>query len=756
MARARRSGRLSGARTKYTDDPFELAGISGESGSEDQEKRSASKGERRAARDDSSDEDFAESGDDVENYEDEEDDDNTEADVGTSPPGTEVFDEDEEMIDGDERPVRKVVSARNFRSKKRKPDGAVDVRPEDTHSRGIWNATEHVGKSTHIKLVFGTDDRDRLAMAYARDRWFRGIDSGFPTRTSLDEAQTMSSYGYGPTFGIHPDDAEREATTGWDWYYQEDIGGRFRKRQRVEKIQEEDARSQYLPRAGQRKHTVMVGPTDARKTYELGQFEVLNFGDAWGEAKARNKKGAATSEDSESRASSSRASAASDKSSGKKKMREGWILNLGNKIQCLAWAPNQSGLTQYLAIVVPITQEQKDAYPKPTEPKGAPAFTPSEGTPAALQIWAFKARKGDSFTRELDTSVRPKLRMVICTDWGDLRRIHWCQMPRQSREEDDEDVSKNLGLLAGVWADGRVRVLDIKLSRNPDSTEFYKMHSPAFESKPPSTICTCMTWLSPTDIAVGCANGFLAVWSILPAQDEKPGTEALPYIYQRYHTTYVLSVDSAYPTHAHLVATTSMDGETRLSSLLDHQKDTVETTRMRMGSAQLSYSPFLQAFFSSDENDFARLLAVRRFFSTTAVARLPSTVTALAQCSSWHPSALLGCASGSVIAANPLRRLLYAKEKHWQQTWFAHEWVSGKSDDSSGISRFHDGFKAESVSLLRNLMGDRKLINGTMIITIYDEPTHVTALSWNLNQRCAGWASAGMGCGLVRVEDLAM
>ncbi|KAL1848214.1 hypothetical protein Plec18167_006211 [Paecilomyces lecythidis] len=465
MARARRSGRLSGSRTKYTDDPFELAGISGESGSEDQNEGSVTGGPRRTARDDSSDEDFAETGDEGENYEDEEDD-GSEPDVGTSPPGTEGSDEDEEMVDIDQRPARKVVSVRRIRPRK-----TVDVRPEDTHSRGIWNPIEHVGKTTHIKLVFGTDDRDRLAMAYARDRWFRGVDSGFPSRASLNEAQTMSTYGCGATFGIHPDDAEKEATAGWDWYYEEDIGGRFRKRQRIEKINEDDARSKYLPRAGQRKHTVMVGPANARKTYELGQYDTINFGDAWGEIKDRNKKGAAASEDSET-PPSSRTSAGSDKSAENKKVREGWILNLGNRIQCLAWAPNQSGLTQYLAVVVPITQEQKDAYPKPTEPKGAPAFTPSEGTPAALQIWAFKAKKDDSFTRKLDMSVPPKLRMVICTDWGDLRRIHWCPMPRQSREEDDEDVSKNLGLLAGIWTDGRVRVLDIKLSRNPDSTEF--------------------------------------------------------------------------------------------------------------------------------------------------------------------------------------------------------------------------------------------------------------------------------------------
>lgn len=265
---------------------------------------------------------------------------------------------------------------------------------------------------------------------------------------------------------------------------------------------------------------------------------------------------------------------------------------------------------------------------------------------------------------------------------------------------------------------------------------------------------TSLAWLSPSDIAVGCANGFVAVWSVAatPSSPSNP----LPYFYQPIHSTYILTIVSGYPTHPHLLATTSMDGGTRLWSLIDHNKNTVESNRMRVGSAHLSYSPILQAFVSGDENDFARLLAVRRFFTTSAIARLPSTITALAPCSSWHPSTLYGSASGAVLATNPMKRVLHPKEKQWQQTWFTHEWVRGSEADSPGTSRFFDGYRAESASLLRNMLGDRKLVNGTMIITLYEEETHVTAVAWNPNQACAGWASAAVGCGLIRIEDLAM
>lgn len=140
----------------------------------------------------------------------------------------------------------------------------------------------------------------------------------------------------------------------------------------------------------------------------------------------------------------------------------------------MAWAPNQDGLVQYLAIITPITEEQKSHYPDPLADKAAPAFRPSAPYPSALQIWAFKARREDSLTKTLDMEFKPRLRLALCTDWGDLRRISWCPCPRAKRDEDEEDVLKNVGLLAGVWGDGCVRVLDIKTGRDPNTTEFCK------------------------------------------------------------------------------------------------------------------------------------------------------------------------------------------------------------------------------------------------------------------------------------------
>ncbi|RDW86388.1 transcription factor TFIIIC subunit TFC6 [Aspergillus mulundensis] len=733
MPSNRRSGRLSGVRKTYTLDPFADEDLDPAIFGEENK---APRKQGKKPVDDDSDEEFqgqAEEEDPDDEVSEEED---RRAEIAEDEEADEaVFSASEEATPtakkarhskGPQRPVR-LDQPRS--AKKRRPDGAIVLAGDETHSRGAWNPLEHVGKSIHLQVTFGLDERDLLSVLYTRDRWSRGVDSSFPTRVSLDEAGKLPDYAYGSTFGVEPADIENERTAGWDWYYGNGPGERFRKRQRFEQITEREARQTFLPTPKQGNHTVLMGPAGDQMEFNLGQYDVFNFGDAWAELKSRSK----------------------SQTSQPSKKRQGWILNIGQRIQAVAWLPNQNGREQYLSVVAPISNEQKQKYPDPLKDYAAAAFRSSAPYPCALQLWSFRASEFGGLTKTIDMSVEPSLRLVLGTKWGDLRRMAWCPIVREPRDQDDQGGYRNLGLLAGVWGDGYVRVLDVKINKDPTVTGFYRIDAPVYEARPPNTICTCVAWLSSSDIVVGCANGFVGVYSIAPPQES-----TLPYFYHPIHTSYVLNVAPAYPTHAHLVATTSMDGDTKLTSIIDHEKDMVETNRMRVGSPHLTYSPWVHSFVSSDENDFVRMLTVRRFFTTLAVARMSSTISSIATCSPWHPSTLVGCSGGSVVASNPLRRLLHAKEKQWQQTWFSHTWIRGEDSGSAGTSRFYDGFRAESISLLRNMTGDRKMVNGTMVVTIHEEGTHVTALSWNPNQSCAGWAAAGLGCGLLRIEDLAM
>jgi transcription factor C subunit 6 len=467
MPRARRSTRLPSGRTKYTNDPFELAGVSDSDSNGDK----AQKGKQPASDNESSDEEFkdADDEDQVVEEEDDDDDENFEEEIASGNGNEDDENDDEEIASEVAGPKgRKSVAATPRFQRRRNVDGTIALAEDETHSRGAYSSLEHMGKAVHLRTTFGTDEKDLLSVIYARERWYKGADSGFPTRASLNEAEDTQDYGYGLTFGVEPEEVKRERTRGWDWYYDENVGGRFRKRQRLKKLAEKYAYRVFIPQAKEKKHTVLMGPVDDQKMFTLGHHESINFGNAFGEANAREKKGKASTQEG---------------SAGwTRKKREGWVLNLGQKIQCMGWAPNQPSLNQYLAVAVPISKEQKGKYPDPFKDQGAPAFRPSAPYPCALQLWMFKAEREDSLTKHIDMNFKPKLRMALCANWGDLRRMAWCPMRRDPREEDEEDALKSVGLLAGVWGDGYVRVLDVKLSRDPNKVEFCKsMHIDAID-----------------------------------------------------------------------------------------------------------------------------------------------------------------------------------------------------------------------------------------------------------------------------------
>ena len=212
-----------------------------------------------------------------------------------------------------------------------------------------------------------------------------------------------------------------------------------------------------------------------------------------------------------------------------------------------------------------------------------------------------------------------------------------------------------------------------------------------------------------------------------------------------------------------------MEGDLHLTDLRDPASDSVAGLHQRLVSSKLAYSPHIRSFVTATEDRLIHALPLRRFFKDITIARASAAVTGLAT-SRWHPNILVGTAGGEVFATNPLRRVLRGDkeaEPVYSQLWFQHEWVRkrqvaamgpqpkshgsdpprGKSRE--GTSRFLEGFKAEKPSLHASS-------EGTQMETIYEEETGVTCLEWNPNVECAGWAAVGFGCGLIRVEDLAI
>lgn len=471
MSSARRSGRLKGPRTTYTTDPFESAGISDDSGSEEQQKAKTERSKPALDQDSGSDDEFLaeeanEHEEEEEEEEDEEDDEEAYSDDETPKKQTSKASRRAGRSDysGPDEPGSSAPTTSRTRNEKPQFSSAKSrqkilessgssskarVPAAESRFRGCNDVKENESKPMHYMSTFGDDTRDLLAAVYARDRWARGVDTCLPTRYTLDHQNPLNEYEFGPTWGVAPEDVERERTSGWDWYYDAVIGQNFQRAQKMgPKLSETEARRKYLPHARKGKHTVLVGPANHQKAFHLGHHESMNFGEAWADVKAQK---------------SDRVNA---------NVREGWLISFEQKIQCLAWAPCQEGLSQYLAVVTPIRANQKEDDPSHNEEPFSP-FRETPSYPCALQLWEFLGEHAGPVTRTLDMKTKPRLRLLVCTEWGDLRRIAWCPMGRAKRDADEQNGTKFVGLLAGIWGDGKMRVLDIKLSQG-EATEFGK------------------------------------------------------------------------------------------------------------------------------------------------------------------------------------------------------------------------------------------------------------------------------------------
>ena len=471
------------------------------------------------------------------------------------------------------------------------------------------------------------------------------------------------------------------------------------------------------------------------------------------------------------------------------------MLNLGEKVQHIEWAPNLEGSRQFLAVTTsPLMgsepEEQKFAAPY------APAFAPRPPSKSSIQIWEFRATPQG----RIDTVFAPFLRKIICSEWGDVKTFKWCPMPRKaSPEQPPERMS--LGILAGIWADGALRVLDVFVQeKDIDETEYELVKFAAFTAQPPNTICTCLTWLSSTSIIAGCANGCIGVWHIPSSLTASAKTQrtsnAEPVIFTPLSPTYILNVTTCYPSRPNIMISSSMSGHIQMTDLTEMTSKatmtpaaTVRASRSRVGRSVLVWHEFAQVVLTVDDNFTLIAFPIRRFFRQISFTRYKSSVACLAH-SPVHPFVMAGCVGGEAISNNPLRRAYENKVPIWNQTWFTHEWRESSTKESTAvgasdseqvmvntsiesgedhvtstesragpapqeISRVLEGFKCKEIKLFNTEDAFTHRENGAVYSTVYDLKTSIKSMSWNPNLHVGGWIAAGIANGLVRVEDVA-
>ncbi|EME41422.1 hypothetical protein DOTSEDRAFT_73741 [Dothistroma septosporum NZE10] len=596
--------------------------------------------------------------------------------------------------------------------------------PEQIHNR--------ISKMERVTYFFGPTEADHGPLAQAYDRWIG--ESCLPSR------QARSS-GRGGLVYLAPYLQEvHNSIPNWKWYAED--GGRelFQQRQLSKAINAAEAQG-YLSSDRLKDRSFVMGPLNQHKLYRMRPKQYLTLAEPFVEPALPGRPARRLPPT----------------------YKPGYILNLGARVGCLAWAPSQPGLKQYLAVsLMPDRREEGDS-PTPRES----AFKPQSPFESSIQLWQLSANK-DAY---VDTNTAPQLRRVLCAAIGEIRCLEWCPVPCQA--------SGRLGLLACVSSDGALRVYAIAEPSTNAGNIYTLIEQAAFETRPLNTVCTSCAWISSTRIAAACANGCIAVWDIAKSI-KSGGINPRPELYTSLCTTYILRIISGYPSLPHFITTTAMDGNIRITDISRpcpaSPAGTAVTQRARIGQPSLAWHDSSRAVLSVEDNGTVRACMSKRFFTTIGIGRTRSQTTCIAT-SPCHPCTLIGTTNGDALASNPINRLARGgKTPIHQQPWFTHEWrgpteeernaaenADGQDSNSAkviagkdGLTRITEGFKAYQVSMNnQGALGGVNTKNGVPYNTIYEERTAVTAVAWNPNVHVGGWAAAGMADGLLRIEDIA-
>ena len=624
-------------------------------------------------------------------------------------------------------------------------------------TRGVADFSKAGGQEIRLKDLFGPGNEDLKPILATRDYWY-----------SQETMPLRQSGGLKRSFFENQDARDKDVQTTRRWYA--DSGrSAFARGQKSRRLSAEDGKS-YLTNPGPDSLNMLLGTINDPRLLSLKKHAFINVGEPFKEGS----------------------------------VRRGWLFNLGSRVREAQWAADEESSTQYLAVAV--EQNPPGRQPKPLENPNAPAFSATKRYSASIQIWGFEATEDG----ELDSSKTPRLEIVICTDWGAPRHFRWClaQAVDGSELSDDEE-SVHIGLLAGIWSDGRLRILDVhipKSDRNTTEPLYLHYSQAAFDISFPHTIPTCLHWLSGTTLAVGTAAGTVAIWTLtrpdtftsVETKDHNPK----PWFYQQLADTYILTISSGWPSQPHFLSISIADGFARLFDLRSPHADSTASIRGRTLCLTQAWHEQTQSFAMPDEHYILKHNPIRRYYHNLYTMRSESSITRIAT-SPVHPGVLIGGAEGNVEASNPIGRITNYKIIPWQQKWFMHEWrrpveqlvvkpaapgedtemVEGgpveppldpatANDNSAATSesasnnipqsilsqplvRITEGYKATQPGIQHSITS-KKVTNPEVGkgLTIYEEQSAITALAWNPNLKFGTWAVAGMGSGLLRVEDV--
>ncbi|KAF3938025.1 hypothetical protein ABW19_dt0210647 [Dactylella cylindrospora] len=405
--------------------------------------------------------------------------------------------------------------------------------------------------------------------------------------------------------------------------------------------------------------------------------------------------------------------------------KNGWIIHAGNEVQSLDWATRQPGDTQYLAVGVKFQEARPVTNDIP--PGFAPCVCPSQ-----IQIWRIPITKPNTTPKP-----PPVLDHTLLTDWGAPIEMKW----RPGLAPVGE--TSVIGHLLALFEDGKARLFEIS-SLEDASSPIYHLKDPMLTLYLTSCLFTVFTWIDTHSLAFGTSSGSVAIYDLNSTQ---PSKSHIPTSYYSLQSSYISAIASLAPSFPHLLATSSLDGsfvihdirEPQVSDTLIHRSRTVTM------STPIAWCEMAQSLCYPEDLCGVLCMGIRKakrsggFLCSNNPGDTISTSTGGG---GFHPFLLSGGRDGKVRIVNLIRKYFYSKCQAIQQIWFQIEYAP-----TTGLYRMLEGWKPEMV-VHRN--------KASLGLPFYSYQTNVTKVCWNNNREFATWAAAGMGCGLVRIEDIAL
>lgn len=690
---------------------------------------------------------------------------------------SDILESDDELQVAATKVVRKPVP--NIRKSKAGPA----IQPtEEVHQAGAYAASKQTPKDAAYCYTNGNDPDDNVLLLNVKNRWLqevslpsRNVDKNGLGGMSFSPYQSRETGNSRVTRARQissPD--ESQFRNFWDGQAVDLLG--------LEELEK------YLPT--HEESSFVIGGLVQQTVNTIRSGELMNLDDLWPN-------------------SGSRTDGAS---------RHGWLLNLGESIKCLEWIPGYKNDRQYLTISVRKEPMLGAKTAPNVSAGMNNSFVPEAPSPSAIQIWEFATRGTGSEVRTIDNNVLPELSITICFDFGPIKAFGWCPIPIDLHlRKATPDLSIGLLATLHDDGFLRIIDVKEETGIRTSARKSIRILQSAFLARPPGTVHTCFAWISSTLLAAGCANGFVAIYDVeTHISKAQAKSHAAPMIYEAFHESHILSLSACAPSRPHLLVSTSMDGHWRLTDLRDPTSDHVYTRRERFPPAASTWHEQTQSILSSDELCNIRLAYARTAENVQYLINVDAPIRSIAV-SPVHPSTIVGCADGAAYVVNPIRILLKgrvkADEANYRQAWFKHDWRRGRpvpvkdadgagagagvsqevSEDREhgkdirdepgfgnlpgegehvdyphGLARLTTGFRLESLrtgkgkdehdskSYYRPKGGKQKAGDPAPVSTstIYEKEAAIKVVAWNPNLSAGGWAAAGMGDGLLWVEDL--